>query len=95
MQEIDLAATRLSSRNMASRIVLASSRRTKDLDGKPFLRRTVAITENSRKPFEGQAERTGNRRRGQRQDVDFGAQRFQRFLLPDAETMLFIDDDQT
>ena len=36
-----------------------------------------------------------NRCRGQRQDVDRGAEGFQRFFLTHSKAMFFIDDDQT
>ncbi len=39
-------------------------------------------------------QRTRNRRRGERQNVHFGAQLFQLLFVFDAEAMLFVDDDQ-
>ena len=44
--------------------------------------------------FQRHAQRARNRRGGQRQHVDFGAQRLQRFLLAHAEAVFFVDDHQ-
>ena len=39
-------------------------------------------------------KRARNRRRGQRQHVDFGAQRLELLLVAHAEAVFFVDDDQ-
>ena len=44
--------------------------------------------------FHRHRQRARDRRRGQRQDINFGAHRLQRFLLAHAETVLLVDDDQ-
>jgi hypothetical protein len=67
--------------------------RDEGLDREPALRggcdhRKVA------QAFKRHAERAWYRRRGQRQHVDFGAQRFQTLLLAHAETVLLVDDHE-
>ena len=66
-------------------------RRDERLDGKALLRRRC----DDRKiadSLERHRERTGNRRGGQRQYVDLGAQTLELLFLPHAEAVLFIDD---
>ena len=45
-------------------------------------------------PREGHVQRARDRRRGQRQDVDLEPQCAQELLLPDAEALLLVDDDE-
>lgn len=45
-------------------------------------------------PFEAHRERARNRGGREREDVDLGAEFFQLFLLPHAETVFFVDHDE-
>jgi hypothetical protein len=85
---------RLNSRSSASRMMPSEKLLTKVLIARRFCG-AVAITEKSRRPFERHGERARDRRRGQRQHVDLGAQRLQRFLLADAKAVFLVDDHQT
>jgi hypothetical protein len=63
------------------------------LDRKPPLRRRGDHREIA-DAFERHRERARDRRRGQRQHVDFRAQLLQLLLLPHAEPVLLVDDDK-
>ncbi len=65
----------------------------KGLDGEAF-RRRCGDQRHFAQAAERHVERPRNRRRGQRQDVDFAAQRLDRLLVTNAEAMLLIDDDE-
>ena len=52
------------------------------------------MTEKSRRPLERHVERARDRRRGERQHVDLGAQPLQPLLLAHAEAVLLVDDDE-
>ena len=84
---------RLSSRSTASRMMPSEKRLTKVLIARRFCG-AVAITEKSRRPSMRHRQRARDRRRGQRQHVDLGAHRLQRFLLAHAEAVLLVDDHQ-
>ena len=92
VQEVDLAAA-LELAQQASRIRPFGPAADEGLDRQPFLRRGGDHREVAQ-AFERQSERARDRRRGQRQHVDLGAQRLQRFLLAHAEAVFLVDDDQ-
>ena len=54
----------------------------------------VAITGEVAQAFQRHRQRARDRRGGQRQHIDLGAHRLQRFLLAHAETVFLVDDDQ-
>ena len=84
---------RFSSRSTASRMMPSEKRLTKVLIARRFCG-AVAITEKSRRPSMRHRQRARDRRRGQRQHIDLGAQGLQRFLLAHAETVFLVDDDE-
>jgi hypothetical protein len=63
------------------------------LDGEPLLGRGGDHREVA-DSLQGHRQRARDRRRGQGEHVDLGAQALQRFLLPHAEAVLFVDDHQ-
>ena len=63
------------------------------LDREPPLRRGGDHREVA-DALERHRERARDRRRGQRQHVDLGAQLLQLLLLPHAEAVLLVDDDE-
>ncbi len=92
VQEVDLAATlELAQDRLAQHAVFLAPHER--LDRQPLLRRGRDHREVAQS-LERHAERARDRRRGQRQHVDLGAQRLQRLLLAHAEAMLLVDDDQ-
>ena len=92
VQEVDLAAAlELAQHGLADgagRFVAHEG-----LDRQALLRRGGNDREIAQ-AFQRHAERARNRRRRQRQHIDLGAQGFQRFLLPHAETVFLVDDHQ-
>ena len=55
----------------------------------------VAIMEISRRPDHRHIQGARNRRRGQRQQIQFMAEFFEMFLLGDAKTVFLINDHQS
>ena len=93
VQEVDLAAAlELAQHRLADRCRWPSLR-TKVLIAR---RRcgAVAITRQVAQALERHAERARDRRRGERQHVDLGAQRLDRLLVAHAEAVLLVDDQQ-
>ena len=92
VQEVDLpAALQLAQRGLADDP--ARVRRDERLDREPPLRRRRDHREVA-DALERHRERARDRRRGQRQHVDLGAQPLQLLLLPHAEAVLLVDDDE-
>ncbi len=54
----------------------------------------VAMTRQVAQAFQRHAQRARDRRGGQRQHVDLGAQRLHRLLVAHAEAVLLVDDQQ-
>ena len=92
MKEVDLtAALQFSQDRLADRSVLVAL--NEGLDGETPLRSGCNDGEVA-DPFEAHGERAGNRGCREREHVDFSANFPQKFLLPDAEAVLFVDDDE-
>jgi hypothetical protein len=92
VQEINLAAAlQFAQHRLADHAVFFASH--EGLDREALLRRGGDDREVAQ-AFQRHAERAGNRRSGERQHIDFGAQRLQRLLLAHAEAMLLVDDHQ-
>ena len=92
VQEVDLAAAlQLAQHRLADECLAVA--RDEGLDREAPLRRGGDHREVAQ-PFERHRERARDRRRGERQHVDFGAQRLQPLLLAHAEAVLLVDDDQ-
>ncbi|MNM79225.1 hypothetical protein D3C81_911520 [compost metagenome] len=92
VQEVDLAAAlELAQDGLADHAVFLAAH--EGLDRQPLLRRGGDHRKIAQ-AFQRHAQRARDRRGGQRQDVDLGAQRLQRFLLAHAEAVFLVDDDQ-
>ena len=92
MQEIRLsAALEFAQQGFAHGAVVFAA--YEGLDGESFLWRRGNHREVS-DALKRHAERARNRRSGERQDVDLGAQRFECFFLAHTKTMFFVDDDK-
>ena len=92
VQEVHLAAAlEFAQHRLADQT--ARHRGDESLDGKPAARRGGDHREIAH-AFQRQAQRARNRRRGQRQHVDLGAQGLERLLLAHAEAVLLVDDRQ-
>ncbi|MCY1214905.1 hypothetical protein D9M72_267360 [compost metagenome] len=92
VQEVDLAAAlELAQDGLADHAVFLAPH--EGLDRQPLLRRGRDHRKVAQ-PFERHAQRARDRRGGQRQHVDLGAQGLQRLLLAHAEAVFLVDDDQ-
>ena len=92
VQEIDLAAAlELAQHRLADHAVALGAH--EGLDGQPALRRGGDDAEVAQ-ALERHAQRARDRRGGQRQHVDLGAQRLHGFLVAHAEAVLLVDDQQ-
>ncbi len=92
MQEVRLAAAlQLAQHRLADQPF--GEGRDEGLDREPLLRRGGDHREVA-DSFQRHGERARDRRRSQRQDIDLGAQPFERLLLAHPEAMLLVDDDQ-
>src|SRR5690606_36318674 len=93
VQEIRLSATlQLAHQRLADRARALAA--YEGLDRQASLRRRRDHREIA-DALQAHRERAGNRRRGEREHVHFGTQRLQRLLLPYAEAMLLVDDDES
>ena len=92
VQEIDLpAALQFAQHGFADHALAVAA--DEGLDREALLRRGGDHREVAQ-AFERHRQRARDRRGGQRQHVDLGAQRLQRFLLAHAEAVFLVDDDQ-
>ena len=92
MQEVDLAAAlEFPHRRFADESLGEGG--NERLDGQSLLRRGGDDREVA-DAFERHGERARDRRRGERQHIDLGAQLLQRLFLPHAEAVLLVDDHQ-
>ena len=93
VQEVDLAAAfEFAQAGLADdRAVFAAHER---FDGQALLR-CCGDDRKIAQPFERHAQRARDRRCGQGQHVNFGAQRLERFFLAHAEAVFLVDDDQS
>ena len=92
VQEVRLAAAaQLAHHRLADQALRPG--RDEGLDRQALLRRGGDDREVA-DAFERHGERARDRRRGERQHVDLGAQLLQRLLLPHAEAVLLVDDHE-